>query len=42
MTRNNFQAKLVSFRNSSKDYSIMTQDELDEYIDGQGMTMGGM
>lgn len=32
----------VSFWNSGDDYSIMTRDELDEYIDNQGMTMGGM
>lgn len=32
----------VSFWNSSNNYSIMTREELDEYIDNQGMTMGGM
>ena len=32
----------VSFWNSGDDYAIMTRDELDEYIDNQGMTMGGM
>lgn len=32
----------LSFWNYSKDYSIMTHDELDEYIDSQGLTMGGM
>ena len=32
----------VSFWNSGDDYSIMTQDELDEYIESQGMKMGGM
>lgn len=32
----------VSFWNSGDDYSIMTHDELDEYIEDQGMTMGGM
>lgn len=32
----------VSFWNSGDNYSIMTCDELDEYIDNQGMTMGGM
>lgn len=32
----------VSFWNSGDNYSIMTRDELDEYIDNQGMTMGGM
>ena len=32
----------VSFRNSGDNYSIMTRDELDEYIDNQGMTMGEM
>ena len=30
----------VSFWNSGDDYSIMTQDELDEYIESQGMKMG--
>lgn len=32
----------VSFWNSGDNYSIMTRDELDEYIDNQGITMGGM
>lgn len=32
----------VSFWNSGDNYSIMTHDELDVYIDNQGMTMGGM
>lgn len=32
----------VSFWDSGDNYSIMTRDELDEYIDNQGMTMGGM
>ena len=32
----------VSFWNSGDNYSIMTHDELDAYIDNQGMTMGGM
>lgn len=32
----------VSFWNSGDNYSIMTRNELDEYIDNQGMTMGGM
>lgn len=32
----------VSFWHSGDDYSIMTRDELDEYIEGQSMTMGGM
>lgn len=32
----------VSFWNSGSDYSIMTHDELDAYIDHQSMTMGGM
>lgn len=32
----------VSFWNSGDNYSIMTRDELDEYIDNQGMTMGGI
>ena len=32
----------VSFWNSGDDYAIMTQDELDEYIESQGMKMGGM
>lgn len=32
----------VSFWNSGDNYSIMTRDELDAYIDNQGMTMGGM
>lgn len=32
----------VSFWHSGNDYSIMTQDELDEYIENQGMWMGGM
>lgn len=32
----------VSFWNSSDDYSIMTQDELDAYIESQGLQMGGM
>ena len=32
----------LSFWNGSRDYSIMTHDELDEYIDSQGLTMGGM
>ena len=32
----------VSFWNSGDNYAIMTRDELDEYIDNQGMTMGGM
>lgn len=30
------------FWNSGDNYSIMTRDELDAYIDNQGMTMGGM
>lgn len=32
----------VSFWNSGDDYSIMTHDELDEYIANEGMQMGGM
>jgi len=32
----------VSFWNSGDDYDIMTHDELDAYIDNQGMRMGGM
>lgn len=32
----------VSFWNSGDDYSIMTHDELDEYMEDQSMTMGGM
>lgn len=32
----------VSFWNSSDDYSIMTRDELDAYIESQGLQMGGM
>ena len=32
----------VSFWNSRDDYSVMTRDELDAYIDNQSMTMGGM
>ena len=32
----------VSFWNSGDDYAIMTQDELDEYIDRQDVGMGGM
>ncbi|MBR7033711.1 MAG: hypothetical protein IKI03_08795 [Clostridia bacterium] len=32
----------VSFWNSGNNYAIMTRDELDEYIDNQSMTMGGM
>ncbi len=32
----------VSFWNSNDDYDIMTHDELDAYIDNQGMRMGGM
>lgn len=32
----------VSFWNSGSDYAIMTRDELDEYIENQGMTLGGM
>ena len=32
----------VSFWNFDDNYSIMTHDELDAYIDNQGMTMGGM
>lgn len=32
----------VSFWNASNSYSIMTHDELDEYIDNLGMKMGGM
>ena len=32
----------VSFWNTGDDYAIMTQDELDEYIESQGMKMGGM
>ena len=32
----------VSFWNSGDDYSILTQNELDEYIDNQSMKMGGM
>ena len=32
----------VSFWNSGDNYSIMTRDELDAYIDNQGMTIGGM
>lgn len=32
----------VSFWNTGDDYSIMTQDELDAYIESQGMKMGGM
>ena len=32
----------VSFWNSGDNYSIMTHDELDAYIDNQGMKMGGM
>lgn len=32
----------VSFWNSGDDYSIMAHDELDAYIENQGMTMGGM
>ena len=32
----------VSFWNSGDDYAIMTQDELDAYIESQGMKMGGM
>ena len=30
----------VSFWNSGDDYAIMTQDELDAYIESQGMKMG--
>lgn len=32
----------VSFWNSGDDYAIMTQNELDAYIESQGMKMGGM
>ena len=32
----------VSFWNSGNNYSIMTRDELDEYIDRPSMEMGGM
>lgn len=32
----------VSFWNSGSDYAIMTRDELDEYIENQGMALGGM
>lgn len=32
----------VSFWNSNDDYDIMTHDDLDAYIDNQGMRMGGM
>ena len=32
----------VSFWDSGDNYSIMTRDELDAYIDNQGITMGGM
>lgn len=32
----------VSFWNAGDDYAIMTQDELDAYIESQGMKMGGM
>lgn len=32
----------VSFRHGGNDYSIMAHDELDEYIENQGMKMGGM
>lgn len=32
----------VSFWNSGNDYAIMTHDELDEYIESQGIKMGGM
>ena len=32
----------VSFWNTGDDYAIMTQDELDAYIESQGMKMGGM
>lgn len=32
----------VSFWNSGDDYAIMTQDELDAYIESQGIKMGGM
>jgi len=32
----------VSFWNSGDNYALMTRDELDEYIDNQSMTMGGM
>lgn len=32
----------VSFWNCGDDYAIMTQDELDAYIESQGMKMGGM
>lgn len=33
----------VSFWNSDYDYSVMTQDEFDEYIENMhGMQMGGM
>ena len=32
----------VSFWHGGNDYSIMAHDELDEYIENQGMQMGGM
>ena len=32
----------VSFWESSYDYAVMAREELDEYIDNQSMTMGGM
>ena len=32
----------VSFWSFDDNYSIMTRDELDAYIDDQSMTMGGM
>lgn len=32
----------VSFWHGGDDYTIMTHDELDEYIENQGMQMGGM
>ena len=32
----------VSFWESNYDYAVMAREELDEYIDNQSMTMGGM
>lgn len=32
----------VSFWNGGDDYAVMTQDELDEYIENEGLQMGGM
>ncbi len=32
----------VSFWHRGNDYSTMTQDEFDKYIENQGMTMGRM